>query len=173
MLNHASAGASNTVMEKIESPVVDVDRGLYDNDAGSRCNDNDTTSYFALVASQDIAASDELTVTYGSGHETCMDMFTKYGFWLENNPNDANLDCLSSRSSISVSWSTSLAQDEQALAASMQQRLANNDQDDEDGQDDDGSSSTPHHDRRRQRHRRAILELRIHLKRLQLLHLCQ
>jgi hypothetical protein len=175
MLNHASAGASNTVMEKIESPVVNVDRGgdddCIDDDTGRRCNDG-TTSYFALVASQDIAAGDELTVTYGSGHETCLDLFTKYGFWLPNNPNDANLDCLSLSSSRSVLWSTSLAQDEQALAALMQQRLANDD-DDEDGQDDDGSLSTQHHDRRCQRHHRSMLELRIHLKRLQQLQLRQ
>jgi hypothetical protein len=174
MLNHVSAGTSNTVMEKIESPVVDVERGgdddddYNDNDAGSRRND-DTTSYFALVAAQDIAANDELTVTYGSGHETCLDLFTKYGFWLPNNPNDANLECLSLSSSSSVLWSTSLAQDEQALAALMQQRLAN----DDDGQDDDESLSTRHHDRRRQRHHRSMLELRIHLKRLQQLQLQQ
>jgi hypothetical protein len=183
MLNHASAGTSTTVMEKIESPVVDVERGgdddddYNDNDAGSRRND-DTTSYFALVASQDIAAGDELTVTYGSGHETCLDLFTKYGFWLPNNPNDVNLDCLSLSSSSSVLWSTSLAQDEQALAL-MQQRLANDDDgqddddDDDDGQDDDESLSTRHHDRRRQRHHRSMLELRIHLKRLQQLQLQQ
>lgn len=89
MLNHAAN--SNTMMEKAETP-----------------SDEDT-SYFSLMATRSIYPGDELTLTYGSGYETCLDFVTKYGFWLPDNPNDMSLELSN------VEWSTSLKKDEEAL----------------------------------------------------------
>ena len=91
MLNHAAN--CNTMMEKAETPEV---------------SDEDT-SYFSLMATRSIYPGDELTLTYGSGYETCLDFVTKYGFWLPDNPNDMSLDLTN------VEWSTSLKKDKEAL----------------------------------------------------------
>jgi SET domain len=158
MLNHAPAGVSNTVMEKIETPVRDASDDAIDDDN----NDNNDTSYFALVATKDIAAGDELTVTYGTGYETCLDLVAKYGFWLPNNPNDDFLDW-SSVNPTQQPWSTTIERDEQELAALC---LADND-------DDVDGGSAPTKNDQRQRDRRVMLELRLHLKRLQQQQLAQ
>lgn len=93
-LNHAIT--SNTKIEKVESP-------------------NDDESYFALVASRKIAVGDQLTLTYGTGFETSLDLFAKYGFWLDGNPNDEAIDF------DNVQWSTSLEEDETRLCNRQQE----------------------------------------------------
>ena len=86
-LNHGG-NASNAEIQKIEAK-------------------NDDESFFALVATQPIEPGEQITITYGTGHETTLDLFTKYGFYVDDNPNDVHLDLEN------VSWSTSLEQDEE------------------------------------------------------------
>jgi SET domain len=99
---------------------------------------DDNEHCFALVATKPIVAGDELTLSYGSGLN-CLDLITTYGFWLRDNPEDAFLDLSH------VKWSTSLLEDEEELASLLE------------------NGGVSDNDRRR-RDRRAMLELRIHLK---------
>ena len=90
-LNHEEANSSNAKIQKVEAK-------------------NDDESFFALVATRSIEPGDQITITYGTGLETSLDLFTKYGFWYDGNPNDANLNLEH------VSWSTSLEDDEELLS---------------------------------------------------------
>jgi len=49
---------------------------------------NDETSMYALRATRDIQAGEEVTIVYGTGFETSLDLLDKYGFWLEENSED-------------------------------------------------------------------------------------
>jgi len=89
-LNHNTAAHSNARIEKIEAK-------------------NEEESFFALVATKKMSPGQQVTITYGTGHETTLDLFTKYGFWTSNNPNDISLNL------DGVSWSSSLDEDEQRL----------------------------------------------------------
>lgn len=121
MLNHSPT--SNTIMEKVETPLLaDVE---------------EDTSCFSLIATKPILPGDELTLTYGSGYETCLDLITKYGFWLSNNPNDTALDLEE------VEWSSSLRDDEELLKQHLAEPINES------------------------LYFRNMLELRIHLKRVQ------
>lgn len=71
---------------------------------------HESESYFALIATNRIESGQALTITYGTGYETTLDMWTKYGFWLSQNPNDIRLDLDSM-----IHWSTSLEEDEQTI----------------------------------------------------------
>jgi len=88
-LNH-NALSSNAEIRKIESK-------------------HDEESFFALVATKPIQRGEQVTITYGTGHETSLDLFSKYGFWTIDNQNDSNLNL------DNVAWSTSLEDDEQRL----------------------------------------------------------
>ena len=91
-LNHSATATSNARIEVVES------------------KQDDEESFYALIATQNIAAGDPVTITYGTGHETTLDLFTKYGFWTEDNPNDTLLNLEN------VPWSSTLEEDEQQLA---------------------------------------------------------
>ena len=69
--------------------------------------DDDDASMYVLQAVRPIAAGEALTICYGTGYETSLDLLEKYGFWvpegeatpavdgekfLYNNPANANLD---------------------------------------------------------------------------------
>ena len=47
--------------------------------------------------------------TYGTGRETTLDLASRYGFYTDNNPNDATLDLSS------AVWTTTLEDDENIL----------------------------------------------------------
>ena len=69
----------------------------------------DETSSFALYALEPINKDDQITISYGDGDWTCLQMMDKYGFFMEKNPADEifdwkHLDC---------AFSTSLQQDEE------------------------------------------------------------
>ncbi|KAL7579977.1 hypothetical protein ACA910_004970 [Epithemia clementina (nom. ined.)] len=66
LVNHANAEDANVALEVLETP-GDLD-----------------SSMFALRAIHDISTGDELTMTYGTGLETSLDLLDRYGFWLEN-----------------------------------------------------------------------------------------
>lgn len=92
-LNHGAASQSNARIEKIEAK-------------------NESESFFALVATREIASGEQVTITYGTGHETTLDLFTKYGFWTSDNPNDISLNLEG------AAWSSSLDEDELLLEES-------------------------------------------------------
>lgn len=67
---------------------------------------SDDESFFALAATCRIAVGMEILLSYGTGRENTLDLFSKYGFYTKNNPNDANLDFNS------AVWTTTLKEDE-------------------------------------------------------------
>ena len=94
-LNH-NAVTSNARIEKVEAK-------------------SDEESFFALVATERIPAGEQITITYGTGHETTLDLFTKYGFWTNDNANDLSLNL------DEVQWSSSMEEDEQLRLSSCPQ----------------------------------------------------
>ena len=49
-------------------------------------------SFVALQAVRPIAQYEQITLRYGTGFETSLEMLDKYGFYAESNPNDARID---------------------------------------------------------------------------------
>jgi hypothetical protein len=70
---------------------------------------SDDESYFALVATWDIEKDEKITLCYGTGQETSLDLLSKYGFWTQNNPNDARLI-------ESIAWPSNKDEDEKRLS---------------------------------------------------------
>ena len=70
-------------------------------------------SFYALIANKYIPKGQEIRITYGTGKESSLDIFAKYGFVPQDNiVNDQNLeeDLLST-----IEWSTTLQEDEEML----------------------------------------------------------
>ena len=73
-VNHENPSKACVALEVLETPPD---------------NDDDDASMFALRAIRDIAPGEELTMTYGTGFETSLDLLDKYGFW-QSNQQDGN-----------------------------------------------------------------------------------
>jgi SET domain len=71
MINH-SAGKANAELQVLETKAEDE-------------------SMYALQAIRRIPKGTEITLCYGTGQETSVEMLSNYGFCTENNPNDSNL----------------------------------------------------------------------------------
>ena len=93
MLNHNGV-SPNASIEVVESP------GSFED------------SFCALRALVPISAGDEITISYGTGRETCLDLMSKYGFWLPFDPAD---EFMLDWSSVDPQWTTTLEQDEATL----------------------------------------------------------
>lgn len=69
-------------------------------------------SFYALKAVRPILKGEEITIAYGTGMETSLDLFAKYGFWPAENPGDRHLDW----ASVDAQWTTTLEEDLALLA---------------------------------------------------------
>ena len=49
-------------------------------------------SFVALQAQRPISNGEQITMRYGTGFETSLELLDKYGFWTKSNPNDARID---------------------------------------------------------------------------------
>jgi len=134
MLNHDDINDPNTSIEV----VVEIPDG---------CDE----SFHALRALRPIKAGDQLTISYGTGRETSLDLFSKYGFWTTENPFDCDIDW---DNAAKARWTTSLRQDELSLEKVLLDEAGGSDNDDD---DDNSSLASP---------QKTILSLRIHLKKL-------
>ena len=90
MLNHAVS--PNASIEVVECP-------------GS-CQD----SFYALQALKSISAGEQITIGYGI-RETSLDLLSKYGFWLPDNPADDYIDW----NMVDPQWTTTTEQDKATL----------------------------------------------------------
>ena len=129
MINHSSNDA-NAELEVVETNI-------------------DDESFYALQATRPIKANEEITISYGSGQDTSIDLFLNYGFVPTSNPVDVDyLRSEQEKSGDSFTgssrWSTTLEEDVEELQ-SMQEKLASTSKDDPT--------------------RRRILEFRIKMKR--------
>lgn len=52
----------------------------------------DEESFVALLATRPIANTEQITLRYGTGFETSLELLDKYGFWTDSNPNDDRID---------------------------------------------------------------------------------
>ena len=68
-------------------------------------------SFFALQAIQPIRPGQHVTILYGTGLETSLDLISKYGFFTRKNPNDRRIDW----NLVDACWSTSLEDDVTSL----------------------------------------------------------
>jgi hypothetical protein len=93
MVNHNGV-EPNASIEVVESP------GSYED------------SFYALQALTPISVGDEVTISYGTGRETCLDLLSTYGFWLPNDPAD---EFMLDWSAVNPQWTTTLEEDEIAL----------------------------------------------------------
>lgn len=96
-LNHASLGA-NTELQVVETKAYEE-------------------SFYALTAICNIEKGTELRLQYGTGKETSMELFAKYGFLPQHNTqnDDAFL-----QTAAPVSWSTTLEDDKEKLKQILQ-----------------------------------------------------
>jgi len=69
-------------------------------------------SFYALQAIRDIPKGSEITISYGTGQESSVELLSNYGFIADNNPNDA---AFMSNECKDHQWSTTLQEDEAAL----------------------------------------------------------
>eukprot|EP00578_Thalassiosira_sp_NH16_P022768 CAMPEP_0181099468 /NCGR_PEP_ID=MMETSP1071-20121207/12675_1 /TAXON_ID=35127 /ORGANISM="Thalassiosira sp., Strain NH16" /LENGTH=1067 /DNA_ID=CAMNT_0023182131 /DNA_START=67 /DNA_END=3270 /DNA_ORIENTATION=+ len=72
----------------------------------------DDTSSFALRALKPIKEGEQVTIKYGDGDRTSLDLLEKYGFFLEGNEADETIDW----EELKPEFSTSLEEDESELA---------------------------------------------------------
>jgi hypothetical protein len=93
-LNHDSTKA-NTELQVIETKAYDE-------------------SFYALTATDNIDKGSELRIQYGTGKETSMELFGKYGFLPRNNKEN-DLEYLQTIAHNAFSWSTSLEDDKKSL----------------------------------------------------------
>jgi hypothetical protein len=100
MINHSSANNPNAELQVIESKA-------------------DDESFYALQATRPIAANKEITIAYGTGKDSSIDLFLNYGFVPNMNKDDAEFlqrskeddDCFTRADQ----WSTTIKEDEQQL----------------------------------------------------------
>lgn len=100
LLNHRPATDANAALEVVETKEYDE-------------------SFYALVAKRPIAKGEELTICYGTGEETSLELFNKYGFWPpspsgSNGTTDVDLEIVRD---LETEFTTSLEEDEVELAA--------------------------------------------------------
>lgn len=93
MLNHNGV-SPNASIEVVETP------GSYED------------SFYALQALTPISAGDEITICYGTGRETCLDLLSTYGFWLSDDPAD---EFMLDWSAVGPQWTTTLEEDQADL----------------------------------------------------------
>lgn len=72
MINHQG--------DEPNAEIEPVENGIYDE------------SLFALVARSPIKAGEPITIAYGTGMETSLDLLDRYGFWTANSVSDSRLD---------------------------------------------------------------------------------
>jgi len=105
MLNHASRSRSNAEMQAIETKEYDE-------------------SFYALVANRYIQKGTEIKISYGTGSETSLELFCKYGFLSTGDDNDIdNLErekdalqkLLLPPEGKNMTWSSSLQDDQDLL----------------------------------------------------------
>ncbi len=95
MINHASRKFANAEMQVVETKEYDE-------------------SFYALVSTKPIQKGTEIQICYGTGEETSLELFSKYGFWpqVEDPQKEkATLQQLLEN----VEWSTTLEEDEAIL----------------------------------------------------------
>lgn len=68
----------------------------------------DDSASFVLQALSPISKDEEITISYGEGDWTCLEMMDKYGFFLENGEADKKFDW----KGLNCSFSTSMEEDE-------------------------------------------------------------
>lgn len=73
-------------------------------------SDHDDESFFALQATRRIEQDEQITIAYGTGMETSIDLLSKYGFWTTDDAN-WNLDW----DLVDPQWTTSVQEDEDLL----------------------------------------------------------
>ena len=95
MINHASRKLANAEMQVVESKEYDE-------------------SFYALVATQPIAKGTEVTICYGTGEETALEIFSKYGFWSEVEDPEKEKAALQKLLE-GVEWSTTMEEDQAML----------------------------------------------------------
>ena len=131
MINHSS-DQPNAELEVIETKIEDE-------------------SFYALQATRPIKANEEITISYGSGQDSSLDLFMNYGFVPYSNPFDIDFlrseiqqesgsDCFTRPDQ----WSTTLKEDEEQLASMERAAISKSNSEDI---------------------RRRILEFRIQMKR--------
>jgi hypothetical protein len=96
MINHASRKLANAEMQVVETKEYDE-------------------SFYALVATQPIQKGTELKICYGTGEETALEIFSKYGFWPEVEDPGKEKAALQELLE-EVQWSTTLEEDQAMLA---------------------------------------------------------
>jgi len=96
MINHASRKIANAEMQVVETKEYDE-------------------SFYALVATQPIRKGTEIKICYGTGEETSLEIFSKYGFWPEVENREREKVALQKLLE-GVKWSTTLEEDQAMLA---------------------------------------------------------
>ena len=96
MINHASRSFANAEMQVVETKEYDE-------------------SFYALVATKPIRKGTEIRICYGTGEESSLEIFCKYGFWPEVEDKERE------RASVlklleGVKWTSTLEEDQAMLA---------------------------------------------------------
>eukprot|EP00535_Pseudo-nitzschia_heimii_P011512 CAMPEP_0197193562 /NCGR_PEP_ID=MMETSP1423-20130617/27473_1 /TAXON_ID=476441 /ORGANISM="Pseudo-nitzschia heimii, Strain UNC1101" /LENGTH=452 /DNA_ID=CAMNT_0042646779 /DNA_START=39 /DNA_END=1394 /DNA_ORIENTATION=+ len=102
MINHASRKFANSEMQVVETKEYDE-------------------SFYALVATQTIRKGAEIKICYGTGEETSLEIFSKYGFWPEIENREREKKRLQKLLK-AVDWSTTLEEDQAMLESEMGRR---------------------------------------------------
>mmetsp|Transcript_14271 Transcript_14271/g.30792 ORF Transcript_14271/g.30792 Transcript_14271/m.30792 type:complete len:500 (-) Transcript_14271:371-1870(-) len=116
------------------TPLIDMANHANDPNAVMTINVNrwtrefDDSSSFALKALRPIGKGEEVTICYGEGDRTSLDLLDKYGFFIEGNNADDTIDW----EELQPEFTTSLEEDEAGLAMF----------DNNNGEDDYGSDNT-------------------------------
>ena len=95
MINHASRKSANAEMQVIETKEYNE-------------------SFYALVATKSIRNGSEIKICYGTGEETSLEIFSKYGFWPEVENQEREKRALQKLLK-GVEWSTTLEEDQAML----------------------------------------------------------
>ena len=94
-------------------PLIDMANHAHEPNAAMKIEVNkwtrkfDDTSSFALLALKPISKNEEITISYGDGDWTCLQMMDKYGFFLKGNTVDESFDW----KQLDCTFSTSLEED--------------------------------------------------------------
>lgn len=95
MINHASPKLANAEMQVVETKEYDE-------------------SFYALIATQPIRKGTEIKICYGTGKETSLEIFSKYGFWPEVENREREKVALQ-RLLEGMEWNTTLEEDQAML----------------------------------------------------------
>jgi hypothetical protein len=115
MINHSCDNNPNAELQVIES--------------SKAAADDDDESFYALQATRHIASNKEITIAYGTGKDSSVDLFLNYGFVPNVNKYDAEFlqnskeddDCFTT----AEQWSTTIKEDEKQLATAAEGPLRN------------------------------------------------